>query len=97
MDGGPCRDVATGRPFRAAFCYACAHETDSGRGCRGRSAPAGALIPFEDYEALQEELDDLRAGRRGQAALEAWEKDRSLGQLYEEVRAEMVRDGLLDA
>ena len=59
--------------------------------------PVAALIPFEDYEALQDELDDLRAGRRAQAALEAWEKDRSLGQPYEEVRAEMVRDGLLDA
>jgi prevent-host-death family protein len=58
--------------------------------------PVAALIPFADYEALQDELDDLRAGRRAQAALEAWEKDRSLGTPYEEVRAEMVRDGLLD-
>jgi prevent-host-death family protein len=59
--------------------------------------PVAALIPYEDYEALQEELDDLRAGRRAQAALEAWEKDRSLGRPYAEVRAEMIRDGLLDA
>jgi PHD/YefM family antitoxin component YafN of YafNO toxin-antitoxin module len=59
--------------------------------------PVAALIPFEDYEALLDELDDLRAGRRAQAALEAWEKDRSLGRPYEEVRAEMVRDGMLDA
>jgi prevent-host-death family protein len=59
--------------------------------------PVAVVIPFEDYEALLEELDDLRAGRRAQAALEAWEKDPSLGRPWAEVRAEMIRDGLLDA
>ena len=59
--------------------------------------PVAALIPFEDYEALQEELDDLRAGRRAQAAIEAWQKDPSLGRPWEEIKAEMIRDGLLDA
>ncbi len=57
--------------------------------------PVAAVIPFEDYQALQDELDDLRAGRRAQAALDAWESERSLGRPYAEVRAELVRDGLL--
>ena len=58
--------------------------------------PVAALIPFEDYEALQDELDDLRAGRRAQAALEAWEKDRSLGTPLEQVEAEWRAEGLLE-
>jgi prevent-host-death family protein len=59
--------------------------------------PTAVVIPFADYEALREDLDDLRAGRRAQAAIEAWQKDPSLGRPWEEIKAEMIRDGLLDA
>jgi prevent-host-death family protein len=59
--------------------------------------PTAAVIPYADYEALQEELDDLRAARRAVAAHEAWRRDPSLGRPYAEVRAEMVTEGLLDA
>ena len=55
-----------------------------------------ALIPFEDYEALQHDLDDLRAGRRAQAAPDAWESNPALARPYAEVRAGLVTDGLLD-
>ena len=58
--------------------------------------PTAVVIPYEDFLALQEELDDLRAARRAQVALEAWERDPSRGQPWEEVKAEMMRDGLLD-
>ena len=58
--------------------------------------PVAALIPFEDYEALQEELDDLRAGRRAQAAVEAWERDPSRAKPLAEVEEELRVEGLLD-
>ncbi len=58
--------------------------------------PTAALIPFEDFIELQDELDDLRAGRRAQAALAAWQRDPARGRSWADVKAEMIRDGLLD-
>ena len=57
--------------------------------------PTAVVVPYADWEALQEDLEDLRAARRGQAAYEAWKRDPSLGQPWSEIKAEMVRDGLL--
>ena len=74
-----------------------AHKGDSDTVIERNGRPVAALIPYEDYEALLDELDDLRAGRRAQAAVDAWEKDRSLGRPWEDVKAEMIEDGLLDA
>lgn len=51
--------------------------------------PTAAVIPYEDFLALQEELDDLRAGRRAQVALAAWENDPALGREWAEVKAEL--------
>jgi prevent-host-death family protein len=51
--------------------------------------PVAALIAYEDYIALQDELDDLRSARRAQAALEAWRKDPSLARPWEEIKAEL--------
>jgi prevent-host-death family protein len=42
--------------------------------------PMAAVIPYADYEALLDELDDLRAGRRAREAEEAWERDPSAAQ-----------------
>lgn len=58
--------------------------------------PVAVLIPVEDYEELQDELDDLRAARRAAAAYEEWKRDPSTARPYEEIRAELIRDGLLD-
>ena len=58
--------------------------------------PMAAVIPIADYEALLDELEDLRAARRAQAALEAWREDRSRGRAYSAVREELVAEGLLD-
>jgi prevent-host-death family protein len=58
--------------------------------------PVAVLIPAEDYEALLDELDDLRAGRRAMEAYEEWKRDPSTARPYEDIRAELVRDGLLD-
>jgi prevent-host-death family protein len=59
--------------------------------------PIAALIRYEDYVALQEELDELRAAQRAQAALERWRRDPSTARPWEEVEAELIADGLLDA
>lgn len=58
--------------------------------------PIAALIPIEDFEMLQDELDDLRATRRAAAAYEAWKLEPESGQPYAGVRAELVAEGLLD-
>lgn len=58
--------------------------------------PAAALIDYNDYLALQEELDELRSARRAQAALERWRLDPASGRPYSEIRQELIADGLLD-
>jgi len=58
--------------------------------------PMAAVIPIADYEALVEELEDLRAGRRAQEALEAWRQDPTRGRPYAAVRSDLITEGLLD-
>ena len=58
--------------------------------------PTAAVIPIADFEALQEQLDDLRAGRRAQAIYEEWKCDSSTGTPLAEVEAELRAEGLLD-
>jgi prevent-host-death family protein len=58
--------------------------------------PTAAVIPYEDYQAVLEELDDLRAARRAAAAYEAWKRDPSSARPLEEIEAELVAEGLLD-
>ena len=59
--------------------------------------PTAVVIPFVDYAALQDALDELRAARRAQAAYEAWQRDPNLGRPWAEIKAAMIADGLLDA
>ncbi len=54
------------------------------------------LIPFEDYEAIQEELEDVRAARRAAETYEGWKRDASVARSYAEIRKELVADGLLE-
>jgi prevent-host-death family protein len=54
------------------------------------------LIPVEDYEALQEELEERRAARRAALVYQAWKQDESLGRPYQQVRDELIQDGLID-
>lgn len=58
--------------------------------------PTAAVIPYEDYEALLDELDDLRAARRAAAVYEAWKRDPSTARPLEEIEAELIAEGLLD-
>jgi len=59
--------------------------------------PMVAVIAYDDFVAIQDELDDLRAARRAAEAYEAWKADPDRGRPWEEVEAELVAEGLLDA
>ena len=58
--------------------------------------PMVAVISYDDFVALQEELDDLRAGRRAAEAYEAWKANPDRGMPYKDLHAELVQEGLLD-
>ena len=57
--------------------------------------PVAALIPYEDYLAIQEALEDMRTARRVKELYEA-EKAQRTGRSYVEIRAELESKGLLD-
>jgi prevent-host-death family protein len=54
------------------------------------------LIPFADYDKIRDELDDLRAARRAEAVYEAWKRNPEIAEPWENARAGLVKDGLLD-
>ena len=58
--------------------------------------PVAALIPYRDYQALLEALDELRATRRAAEAFEEWRQDPSTARAWDEVEVELIADGLLD-
>jgi prevent-host-death family protein len=58
--------------------------------------PVAVLIPYEDFEALSEFLEDLRLGRMASKAYEEWKKDPSTAVPYSEFREELIADGWLD-
>jgi prevent-host-death family protein len=58
--------------------------------------PIAALIPVGDFEELQEELDDLRAARRAEAAYKEWLRDPSTARPLEDVETDLKAMGLLD-
>jgi prevent-host-death family protein len=59
--------------------------------------PVAAVIAYEDYVALQDELDDLRAARRAAEVYAAWKRNPELARPYTEFRAELVAEGVLNA
>lgn len=59
--------------------------------------PAVAVIAYEDYLALQDDLDDLRAARHAEEVVAAWRRDPTIACSWTEVEAELVVQGLLDA
>jgi prevent-host-death family protein len=67
-------------------------DATAGRGAiiERSGRPVAVLIPYEDYEAILEELEDMRADRRAVAAYEEWERDPSTAIPYEEFRAQLV-------
>ena len=59
--------------------------------------PLVAVIDYEDFLALREELDDLRAARRADAIFEEYVRDPSSARLWDDIRSELVAEGRLDA
>ena len=59
--------------------------------------PAAVVIDYEDWLAVQEELDDLRAARRAVEAVEEWERNPSTAKPWNVFKAELKAEGLLDA
>ena len=58
--------------------------------------PIAVLIPYQDYLAIEETLDELRAARRATELYEAAQQDAALGRSYAKIRAELKDKGLLD-
>jgi prevent-host-death family protein len=58
--------------------------------------PVAVLIPVDDYEELQEELDNLRAARRAGEIYEEWKHDPSTARPLADVEAELIAKDLLD-
>ena len=54
--------------------------------------PIGALIPFADYIAVLETLEDLRLARQAMPALEEWQADPLTARPWREVFAELGVD-----
>ncbi len=54
--------------------------------------PIGALIPFADYIAVLETLEDLRLARQAMPALEEWQDDPSTARPWRELFAELGVD-----
>lgn len=59
--------------------------------------PVAVMIPVGDYKELLDELDDLRAARRAGEIYEEWLRDPSIARPIEEVEADLIASGLLDA
>ena len=54
--------------------------------------PIGVLIPFADYIAVLETLEDMRLARQAMPALEEWQNDPSTARPWREVFAELGVD-----
>ena len=59
--------------------------------------PLVAVIDYEAFLALQEELDDLRAAKRADAIFEEYLRDPSSVRPWDDIRSELVAEGRLDA
>jgi prevent-host-death family protein len=58
--------------------------------------PVSVVIDYEDYATIQEELEDLRAGRRAQAELDKWLADPSIAMPWEDFKSDLKLNGVLD-
>jgi prevent-host-death family protein len=59
--------------------------------------PVAVLISYELFEELQEEIDERKAAKRVQAAVDEWRANPDTARPWPEVRAELAAEGLLDA
>jgi prevent-host-death family protein len=55
------------------------------------------LIPAKDYEVVRGALEEMRADRLAAAAYHEWQHDPSVARTWDEVEAELIQKGLVDA
>jgi prevent-host-death family protein len=58
--------------------------------------PVVAVIAYDDYVELRDELDEQRAARRATAIYEEWKREPSSARPYSEIRSRLVAKGFLD-
>ena len=58
--------------------------------------PITAMISYEDYVALVDELDDLRSAKRAKSIIADLEAGRTTSRSLDEVEADLRAEGLLD-
>ena len=58
--------------------------------------PTAVLIGYGDYLAILEELEEQRELRMAQAIYEEWKRDPSTAIPWEEAKAQLVEDGVID-
>lgn len=61
-----------------------------------RSKPVAVIIRYEDYAAIQQELEDLRDIQRAKEVKEAIRSGKMKTKPWEEVKAALKEKGLLD-
>ncbi len=59
--------------------------------------PVAAVIPYDDFLALEELLEDQRLIREAEAELAEWRRDPTRARPLEEFEHELKEKGLLDA
>jgi len=58
--------------------------------------PVSVVIDYEDYTALLDQLEDLRAGRRAETTLDLIRKDPSRVRLFQTLVDELIAEGTFD-
>lgn len=97
----PSWDLPVGRAVNQALASLLSAWTDIGHHdviVHVNGNPVAALIPFQDYEVLQNDeiLHDIRDGREAEAVYQEWLEDPTIARPYAEFRTELVDEGLLD-
>jgi prevent-host-death family protein len=54
--------------------------------------PTVAIIAYDDYLAIQDELAEMRDAREAQQVLDEWRKDASTARPWAELKAELLAD-----
>jgi len=58
--------------------------------------PIVAVISYEDFLELEEILEEMREAREAQIVLDEWQRDAATARPWEEVKSDLIADGLLD-
>lgn len=54
------------------------------------------MISYEDFLELEEILEEMREAREAEIVLDEWQRDASTARPWDEVKSDLIADGLLD-